>query len=94
MLPPSSRSEIGRVDGAQLGQEAQHEMREKLRLVGSRTVVSQETFHHEEKRAFFKFTDWEVGTEKTALFEGPGRGTTSQAEVTTSPSGSSSCHSF
>jgi len=70
MLPPSSRSEIGRVDGAQLGQEEQHEMREKLRLVGSRTVVSHETFHHEEKMAFFKFTDWEVGTEKTALFEG------------------------
>jgi hypothetical protein len=30
-----------------------HEMREKLPLVGSRTVVSQETFHHEKKNGLF-----------------------------------------
>jgi len=49
-----------------------NEMREKLPFVGTRTVVSQETFHHEKKMAFFKVTDREVETEKTAVFEGSG----------------------
>jgi hypothetical protein len=71
-----------------------HEMREELPFVGTRTVVSQETFHHEKKMAFFRVTDWEVETEKTALFEGSGRGTTSQAEASASPSERSSLHSF
>jgi len=71
-----------------------HEMREKLPCVGTRSVVLQETFHHEEKMPFFRVTDWEVETEKTALFEGSGRGTTSQTEVTASPSERSSLHSF
>jgi len=43
--------------------------------------------------AFIRVTDWEAETEKTALFEGSGRGTTSQAEVTASPSERSSLHS-
>jgi hypothetical protein len=71
-----------------------HEMREKLPFVGTRTVVSQKILHHEKKMTFIKVTDWEVETEKTALFEGSGRGTTSQAEVTVSPSERSSLHSF
>jgi hypothetical protein len=72
-----------------------HEMREKLPLVGTRTLVSQDTFHHERKMAFIRVTDWDVETEKTAFFEGSGRGTTSQAEVTASLSErSSSHHSF
>jgi hypothetical protein len=66
-----------------------HKMRAKLPFVGTRTVVSQETFH-KEKMAFFRVTDWEVETQKT----GSGRGTTSQAEVTASPSQRSSFHSF
>jgi hypothetical protein len=44
--------------------------------------------------AFFRVTDWEVETEKTDLFEGSGTGTTSQAEVTASPSEKCSLHSF
>jgi len=45
------------------------------------------------KWPFFGVKDWEVETEKTALFEGSGIGTT-QAEMTASPSESSSLHSF
>jgi len=47
-------------------------MREKLPFVGTRTLVSQKTFHHEKKMAFLKVTDRGVTTEKTAIFEGSG----------------------